>query len=103
MSKKTYYWEDKPVSRSTYYRMKGKPAPALTDKSVAATRKRLKTEVGRAKSSKPMVANAVDWDRIESFVGVTEQHAFGDPNEPVSVIVPRKWLQSVRKVLPKVA
>lgn len=93
---KKYEWEGKEVSRSTYYRMKGKPAPALTDRSVAATRKRLKKEVARAK---PLVANAVDWDRIDSFVGVTEQHADGDPNEPVSVIVPRKWLQSVRKAL----
>lgn len=96
-----YEWEGKPVSRSTYYRQTSKkPVTTLTDKSVAATRKRLKAEVDRAA---PLKANAVDWDRIESFVGMTEQHANGDPNESVQVTVPRKWLQSVRKVLPKVA
>jgi hypothetical protein len=98
---KKYEWEGKPVSRSTFYRNTSKkPAAVLTEKSVAATRKRLKAEVDRAV---PLKANAVDWDRIESFVGMTEQHVNGDPNEAVSVVVPRKWLQSVRKVLPKVA
>lgn len=100
MSKKQYEWEGKPVSRSTYYRMKNNPATVATNRSVEATRKRLKSEAAR---SKPMVANAVDWDRIDSFIGMTEQHADGDPNEAVQVVIPRKWLQSVRKVLPKVA
>lgn len=98
MTKKYQLEDGTEVSKSTYYRMKSKPAPApaLTDRSVAATRRRLKKEAARAK---PLVANAVDWDRIDSFVGVTEQHASGDPNESVQVIIPRKWLQSVRKAL----
>jgi hypothetical protein len=99
---KKYEWEGKPVSRSTFYRNTSKkPAAVLTSKSVAATRQRLKAEVDRVVP--PLKASAVDWDRIESFVGMTEQHVNGDPNEAVSVVVPRKWLQSVRKVLPKVA
>jgi hypothetical protein len=102
MSKKPYIWEGKPVSRSTYYRMKGRgkrQAVILADRSLEGTKARLQREV-HARRPGP---SAVDLDRIESFIGMTEQHANGDPNEAVQMIVPRKWLQSVRKVLPKVA